>query len=206
MFFQLDEIRIFLFVIVGFLKILGYVFIVIFGAFNFKREEKVRGSIFFVIIGALEIIYELLEWRLYGLIPVIMDYSVLSYWISYAIMYIIPYIISLTTFGILIIILGKRNKENYGKSLLLSGIFWIIYSSILLITNIYGLFKSIVLIRQIVLIIVIAFAVVSMTFFVLYSSKIKEKKLLIASVILLTASIIFIFYTIIEILYLISIP
>lgn len=206
MLFQLSlpEIMNLLYVIVMFLTVLGYIFIVIGGAFNLKREEKLNSSIFFIVIGVVEILYEYIKWGLQPIILMIMGYSILSYRISYAIANIIPYIISIITFGILIIIIGKRNKENYGKNLLFSGIFWIVYATTWLIINTFGLFTVAPIVGftlMIISIIILAFMVGSRIFLLLYSTKIKEKNLLSASIILLTATTVFIFYTIINFIY-----
>lgn len=204
MLFQLPVIMNLLYITIMFLTVLGYIFIVIAGAFNLKREGKLNSSIFFIIIGAVEILYEFLKGRLQLIIPMIMGYSTLSYRISYAIVNIIPYIISIITFGILIIIIGKRNKENYGKNLLFSGIFWIVYATTWLIINIYGLFPVAPIVGftfMIISIIILAFIVGSRIFLLLYSIKIREKNLLSASIILLTATTVFIFYTIINFIY-----
>jgi len=197
MLFQLVEIRNILDVTLSTLLILGYLFIAIAGAFNLKREEKLNGSKFFIIIGAVEIIYEILKFRLYFLILTIMGYTILSMNMTYVIWNIIPFIISITTFGIFIIILGKKNKENFGKKLLLSGIFWIVYSVIILIKNMillpFPLFPIppiVVITFEIVAVILITFMVLSRIFLLLYASKISERYLLISSIILLTASIV----------------
>ncbi|MFX0025643.1 MAG: hypothetical protein ACFE8M_04450 [Candidatus Hermodarchaeota archaeon] len=204
MLFQLYEIRNLLDVVISFLLVSGYLFIVIAGALNLRREEKLNGSKFFIIIGAVETVYELIKWRSSSLVYMYME-SIQGMRIAYAIQWIIPNIISIITFGILIIILGKRNKENFGKSLLLSGIFWIVFAVILLIRNILfgGFFPlNITIITTFVIIgaIVIAFMVVSRIFLLLYASKINEKYLLASSIILLIASMVFIGYTIVDLL------
>ncbi len=205
MLFQPYEIRNLLDVVVSFLLVSGYLFIVIAGALNLRREEKLNSSKFFIIIGAVETVYELIKWRLWPLVYMFMGTTIQSMRIVYAIQWIIPNIISIITFGILIIILGKRNKENFGKSLLLSGIFWIVFAVILLIRNIlfWGFFPlniTIITTFQIIGVIVIAFMVVSRIFLLLYASKINEKYLLVSSIILLIASMAFIGYTIVDLL------
>ncbi|MFX1588290.1 MAG: hypothetical protein ACFFC1_09055 [Promethearchaeota archaeon] len=204
MLFQLYEIRDLLDVIISFLLVSGYLFIVIAGALNLRREEKLNGSKFFIIIGAVETVYELIKWRSWPLVYMFTE-SIQGMRIAYAIQWIIPMIISIITFGILIIILGKRNKENFGKSLMLSGIFWIVFAVILLIRNVLfgGFFLlNITIITTFVIIgaIVIAFMVVSRIFLLLYASKINEKYLLASSIILLIASMVFIGYTIVDLL------
>ncbi|MFX1353289.1 MAG: hypothetical protein ACFFGP_04945 [Promethearchaeota archaeon] len=199
----MGEIRIILDVTLSSLLILGYLFIAIAGAFNLKREEKLNGSIFLIIIGAVEILYEILKFRLYNMILTVMGYTLESMSITYTIWNIIPYIISIFTFGILIIILGKKNKENFGKTLLLSGIFWIVYSVMILIKNIvifpFSLLPIppiVVITFQIVAVVFITFMVLSRIFLMLYGSKISERYLFGSSIILLIASTVLIIYSI----------
>lgn len=204
MLFQLYEIRNLLDVVISFFLVSGYLFIVIAGALNLRREEKLNGSKFFIIIGAVETVYELIKWRSSSLVYMFME-SVQGMRIAYAILWIIPSIISIITFGILIIILGKRNKENFGKNILLSGIFWIVFAVIQLIRNILfgGFFPlniTIINTFYIMGVIIIAFMVVSRIFLLLYASKINEKYLLVSSIILLIASMVFIGYNFVDLL------
>lgn len=207
MLFQLIETRIVLDIIGLSLLIIAYLFIVIAGALNLKKEEKLQGSIFFIIIGAIEIVYGLLKGRLSSLVYTFMGFTPLTMNINHIIMYIMPNIISMITFGILIIILGKKNSERFGKNLLLSGIFWIVYSVILLIVNIimfpaslFPLTPTLVLIFEIIAIIIIPLMVVSRIFLLLYALKIRVKCLTISSIILIIASAVFFIYWIITLL------
>jgi len=205
MLFQPYEIRNLLDVVISFLLVSGYLFIVIAGALNLRREEKLNGSKFFIIIGAVETVYELIKWRLWPLVYMFMGSTIQSMRLVHAIMWIIPNIISIITFGILVIILGKKNKENFGKNLLLSGTFWIVFAGFLLIRSILfgGFFPlniTIITTFYIMGVIIIAFMVVSRIFLLLYASKINEKYLLASSIILLIASMVFIGYTIVDLL------
>lgn len=204
MLFQLIEIRIILELTIYSLLIIAYLFIVIAGALNLKKEEKLQGSIFFTIIGAIEIVYGLLKARLSYLVYALIGFSVN---INHIIMFIIPNIISIITFGILIIILGKKNNERFGKNLLLSGIFWTVYSVILLIINIilfpislFPITPTLALIFEIVAVIIIPLMVVSRIFLLLYALKIRVKCLAISSIILIIASAVYFIYWIITLL------
>ena len=205
MLFQFSELSSLLNVILTILLISGYLFIVITGAINLGREEKLKFPIFFIIIGSVEIIYEYMRWRIWPLVYMIMGSTILSSRIVHAIMYIIPSIISIITFGVMILLLGKKNKENFGKNLFLSGIFWIIYSAIILIYYIFGWgFFSVPFIIyiafDIVVLIIIAFMIVSRIFLLLYAIRINERYLLASSIILLNASVVFIFYSIVNLI------
>jgi hypothetical protein len=156
-----------------------------------------------MIVGAVELIYEVMRWRVFNWVYMVMGYSVESMKIVHAIMRVIPSIISVVTFGIFFLILWKKNPENHGKKLLLSGIFWIVYSVVLLVNyiltwdffplspNIYIILHEIILGASILMI-------VSRIFIMVYAIKIKEKFILIASIFLLIASIILIGFSVID--------
>ena len=185
-----------------FLTIIGDIFIVIAGAFNLKREEKVNSSIFFLIIGAVEIVNVFLNWQLYDIAHMIFeDLPVLLYIIGV----IIPSIISINTFGVLLIILGKQNREKYGKFLIVSGILWLIYITVRLNLFISSLSLLFLLLNGLILMIMVIFIpillIVSRIFLLLYSFKIKERILLTASIFLLNGSLVSLFYVIFHISY-----
>ena len=185
-----------------FLTIIGDIFIVIAGAFNLKREEKVNSSIFFLIIGAVEIVNVFLNWQLYDIAHMIFeDLPVLLYIIGV----IIPSIISINTFGVLLIILGKQNREKYGKFLIVSGILWLVYITVRLSLFIGSLSLLFLFINGLILMIMVIFIpillIVSRIFLLLYSFKIKERILLTASIFLLNGSIVSLFYVIFHISY-----
>ena len=185
-----------------FLTIIGDIFIVIAGAFNLKREEKVNSSIFFLIIGAVEIVNVFLNWQLYDIAHMIFeDLPALLYIIGV----IIPSIISINTFGVLLIILGKQNREKYGKFLIVSGILWLIYITVRLNLFISSLSLLFLLLNGLILMIMVIFIpillIVSRIFLLLYSFKIKERILLTASIFLLNGSLVSLFYVIFHISY-----
>ena len=196
MLFQLYDLINLLQLIVYFLLISGYLFIAISGAFNLRREEKYNGAVFFVIIGAVELLYEVMRWRVYSWIYYVMGYSPLSTIVVEAIMSVIPYFISIITFGVFFLILWKKNSENHGKLLLISGILWIVYSVILFVIYFlaWDLFPLTILyiISQGVVLGVSVLMIVSRIFLLVYAAKIKGKFLIISSIFLLTASIIII--------------
>ncbi|MEJ2294302.1 MAG: hypothetical protein P8Y23_05985 [Candidatus Lokiarchaeota archaeon] len=185
-----------------FLTLIGNIFIVIAGAFNLKREEKVNSSIFFLIIGAVEIMNVFLNWQLYDIAHMIFeDLPALIYIIGA----IIPFIISINTFGVLLIILGKQNIEKYGKFLIVSGILWLVYITVRLSLFISSLSLLFLFINGLILMIMVIFIpillIVSRIFLLLYSFKIKERILLTASIFLLNGSIVSLFYVIFHISY-----
>ena len=185
-----------------FLTLIGNIFIVIAGAFNLKREEKVNSSIFFLIIGAVEIVNVFLNWQLYDIAHMIFeDLPALLYIIGV----IIPSIISINTFGVLLIILGKQNREKYGKFLIVSGILWLVYITVRLSLFIGSLSLLFLFINGLILMIMVIFIpillIVSRIFLLLYSFKINERILLTASIFLLNGSLVSLFYVIFHISY-----
>ncbi|NHJ22846.1 MAG: hypothetical protein EAX91_18025 [Candidatus Lokiarchaeota archaeon] len=196
MLFQIYDLINLLQIIVYFLLISGYLFIAISGAFNLRREEKYNGAVFFVIIGAVELIYEAMRWHVYNWVYYVMGYSPFSVIIVEAIMSVIPYFISIITFGVFFLILWKKNSENHGKILLISGIFWIVYSVVMFLIYFlaWDLFPLTILyiISQGVVVGVSILMIVSRIFLLVYATKIKEKFLIISSIFLLNASIIII--------------
>ena len=123
----------------------------------------------------------------------------------YIIGVIIPSIISINTFGVLLIILGKQNREKYGKFLIVSGILWLIYITVRLNLFISSLSLLFLLLNGLILMIMVIFIpillIVSRIFLLLYSFKIKERILLTASIFLLNGSLVSLFYVIFHISY-----
>jgi hypothetical protein len=155
---------------------------------NLEREEKVKGSIVFIVIGATPIVYELISFQLYILADDILPSGLDEYEI---IIFIIPRIISIITFGILIMVLGKINIDNNGKMLLISGILWLIYAVILLIISFGTIFPiPVITIVAIILGIVnLALMLSSRVFFLIYTTKIEDVILLVSSIALLVSTI-----------------
>lgn len=167
----------------------GYILLVIGGTMDLKRTEKVERSMLFIIIGAAGIISEVIMVRIYYLVDEIIGVGSVEYII---IMSIIPIIISIITFGVLIIVLGKLNIENFGKYLLISGIFWTIYAVILLIINLGSIFPFPVplgkLAYDILALIIFAFMIGARILFVIYTAKIDNVVFLVSSIALLISS------------------
>ena len=166
----------------------GFVVVIIGGAIYLKREGMVKKSILFVIIGAVEVIYPLIATRIYYLVAEIIGFGYDQY---YFIVYTIPIIISINTFGILIIVLGKLNSENSGIFLLISGIFWTIYAAMTLILNLRTFVPFPILdfvIWTTLSLVSFAFMITARILFVIYSVKIGEKVFLVSSIFLLISS------------------
>jgi hypothetical protein len=127
--------------------------------------------------------------RIYYLVDEIIGVGSVEYII---IMSIIPTIISIITFGVLIIVLGKLNIENFGKYLLISGIFWTIYSVNLLIINLRSIFPFPVpfslIAHNILVLIMLAFMIGARILFVIYTAKIDNVVFLASSIALLISS------------------
>ena len=174
----------------------GYLLVVIGGTMNLKRKEKVEKSILFIIIGAAGIIYEFIKWPIHNLVDEIIGVGFDEY---YTIIVIIPIIISIITFGVLMIVLGKLNSENFGKYLLISGIFWTIYAVILLIINLGSIFPFPVplgkLAYDILALIIFAFMIGARILFVIYTAKIDNVVFLVSSIALLISSATYVIFS-----------
>ena len=187
-----------MFLIIPLFLFSGYILLVIGGTMDLKRTEKVERSMLFIIIGAVGIISEVIMVRIYYLVDEIFNVGFEEY---YTIMIIIPSIISIITFGVLIIILGKLNIENFGKYLLISGILWTIYAVILLIINLGSLFPfpgpppSIYLAISILGLIILAFMIGARILFVIYTAKIDNVVFLVSSIALLISSTTYVIFS-----------
>jgi len=187
-----------MFLIIPLFLFSGYILLVIGGTMDLKRTEKVERSMLFIIIGAVGIISEVIMVRIYYLVDEIFNVGFEEY---YTIIIIIPSIISIITFGLLIIVLGKLNIENFGKYLLISGILWTIYAVILLIINLGSIFPfpgpppSIILAINILGLIILAFMIGARILFVIYTSKIDNVVFLVSSIALLISSTTYVIFS-----------
>jgi hypothetical protein len=161
---------------------------IISGTMNLEREEKVKGSIAFILIGAIPIVYQMISFQLYILTDDILPSGLDEYEI---IIFIIPRIISIITFGILIMVLGKINIDNNGKMLLISGILWLIYAVNLLITSFGYIFPIPVPTTAAIIlgIVNLALMLASRVFFLIYTTKIEDVILLVSSIALLVSTV-----------------
>lgn len=166
----------------------GLILMIISGTMNLEREEKVKGSIAFILIGAIPIVYQMISFQLYILTDDILPSGLDEYEI---IIFIIPRIISIITFGILIMVLGKINIDNNGKRLLISGILWLIYAVNLLITSFGYIFPIPVPTTAAIIlgIVNLALMLASRVFFLIYTTKIEDVILLVSSIALLVSTI-----------------
>ena len=178
-----------MFLIIPLFLFSGYILLVIGGTMDLKRTEKVERSMLFIIIGAAGIISEVIMVRIYYLVDTIFNVGFEEY---ITIRIIIPNIISIITFGVLIIVLGKLNIKNFGKYLLISGIFWTIYSVNLLIINLLSIFPFPIpfspIAYNILVLIMLAFMIGARILFVIYTAKIDNVVFLVSSIALLISS------------------
>lgn len=177
----------------------AYVLLIISGTMNLEREEKVKGSIAFIAIGAALIIYEMIRFPLYMLADDILPSGLEEY---YVITFIIPNIISLISFGLLIIVLGKINIDNQGKNLLISGILWSIYAVVMVIINIGAIIPfpgspTLIIVIGIIGLVILAFMIASRIFLLIYSIKIEETILLVSSILLLVSAVAYVIFDLI---------
>ena len=199
MLFQYDifDIMLILRFIIVFLQVIGFLGLIIVGSSRIRNSGTINKSMVFIIVGAIEIIYLAINDRIFTLILGLSGvYTIEILVVREALNGMIPNIISLITFGSLFLFLGIRNKQNFGKYLMYSGIFWTVfgvisivpYSIFLLAIVPAGIPYSLIQLVYVMIPIASIFMVTSSVFFVIYASKLDVKILLISSICLLVAS------------------
>lgn len=199
MLFQYDifDIMLILRFIIVFLQVIGFLGLIIVGSSRIRNSGTINKSMVFIIVGAIEIIYLAINDRIFTLILGLSGvYTLEILVVREALNGMIPNIISLITFGSLFLFLGIRNRQNFGKYLMYSGIFWTVfgvisivpYSIFLLAIVPAGIPYSLIQLVYVMMPIASIFMVTSSVFFVIYASKLDVKILLISSICLLVAS------------------
>ena len=187
------------FVIVLF-QVTGFLGLIIVGSSRIRNTGTINKSVVFTIVGVIEIIYLVINECIFRLILVMTGhYTLQILMVQDALNGLIPNIISLVTFGSLFLILGIRNRQNFGKYLKYSGIFGIVFGVISIVANNilflgyvpYPIPFSFILLGYIITPIASIFMVTSSVFFVIYASKLDSKILLYSSIFLLVASSLF---------------
>ena len=194
-----DTVRILSFIII-LLQVLGAIGLIIVGSSRIRKNGTIKNSVVFTIGGFILAIFLVLNERIYFLMvrlggsEFLEDLGPIFYQL---LIQMLPSVVSLTTFGALFLLLGIKNKQNYGKFLMLSGIFWIIFGTISILLNINYILGYIRMPHisglsgfylEYVRVIIPVFTVISSVFFLIYAIKIKVKTLLYSSIILLVAS------------------
>jgi len=199
MLFQYDifDIMLILRFIIVFLQVIGFLGLIIVGSSRIRNSGTINKSMIFIIVGGIEIIYLAINDRIFTLILGLSGvYTIEILVVREALNGMIPNIISLITFGSLFLFLGIRNRQNFGKYLMYSGIFWtvfgvisiVLYSIFLLAIVPAGIPYSLIQLVYVMMPVTSIFMVTSSVFFVIYASKLDVKILLISSICLLVAS------------------
>lgn len=187
------------------LQVIGAIGLIIVGSSRIRKNNTINNSVVFAYIGLIEALVLVVNERILDLLTVLGGSVFLDYLrpIFYVVLIqMLPNLVSLTTFGALFLFLGTRNKQNYGKFLMFSGIFWVIFGAIsILIYSNYLLLDILAyyhisnpfpyiyfLIMEFVWAIIPIFTVISSVFFLIYAIKIKVKTLLFCSIIFLVAT------------------
>jgi hypothetical protein len=182
------------------LQVTAFCGLIIFGISRTRNSDTINKSVVFPIVGVINITYFAMYERINYLVYSFSDGAMVYYQIRYALlMGLIPNILSLITVGALFLVLGKRNKENFGKFLMFSGIFWTVFGVI--ITIFYSIMLStytlpsvpdeIFLVSLFLPPFASIFMVTSSVFFLIYTIKVDVKILLFSSICLLGASCVF---------------
>ena len=199
MLFQYDifDIMLILRFIIVILQVIGLLGLIIVGSSRIRNSGTINKAMVFIIVGAIEIIYLAINDRIFTLILGLSGvYTIEILVVREVLNGMIPNIISLITFGSLFLFLGIRNRQNFGKYLMYSGIFWTVfgvisivpYSIFLLAIVPAGIPYSLIQLVYVMMPIASIFMVTSSVFFVIYASKLDVKILLISSICLLVAS------------------
>ena len=195
-------------------QVIGLLGLILVGSSRFREDGTINKSVILIIVGSVEIIYLVINERIYYLIQGIMGPITLQLLAMRSALYgLVPNVISLITFGVLFLYLGIKNKENYGKLLMFSAIFRVVCGIILIVPYSIDLlsylplsipnqvehiiFRVGLLIASIASIIMIT----SSVFFMRYASKINVKLLFYSSIFLFVASILFFVNSLILITY-----
>ncbi|MFX0025644.1 MAG: hypothetical protein ACFE8M_04455 [Candidatus Hermodarchaeota archaeon] len=185
----------FLDLIISALSIAAYLLLIISSIKLKKNGDRIKNSNIFGIIGILEILSIFIIKNLnqfFQSIPYLP--LTLSYLFAFYFIVMVPAIISLNTFGILFIILGRKNKENHGKKLVIAGILWTIFQLIFIF-----LFQILyIFIGNIIPFFAMALLIVGRIFFVIYAFKAGERYLKCSAIILLNAILLYVIYLILD--------
>ncbi len=168
--------------IINFILLFAFIIFTIAG-YNFKkRNEEFKNTNLFLISGIIGTIWFIISF----LVPAYMfttppTPAELQFAYLYSLVWhsLVPSFILIGIFGVINIILGLRNKKNYGLWLLLSGILFIVCTLLDLIPTISPLF-------DILLEVVISIGMVlSSCFYLYFSLKLKSTYLLVFSILFL---------------------
>lgn len=216
MFFQFEILiafsRILQFTVVLF-QAIGFLGLITVGITRTREKSIIEKSFLLIIVGSAEFIYLVINERIFNLIFGLQGvYTLELLAIQDALNYLVPNIISMMTFGGLFLYLGIRNKQNFGRLLVLSAICRIIGGIILIfpynITSLANLSLPITLqdLQLAYMIIPIASisVIISYIFLLRYTLKINVKLLFYASILLLVASSLFFVKSIIQFIIIIS--
>ena len=134
MFETLIDLRGILSFIVVLFQVLGLVGLIVVGTSRIRNINSINKSVVLIIVGAIEVIYLAINERVFSVIFHLVGYYTYEILAMREALYgLVPNIISLITFGALFLYLGLRNRENLGKLLMISAIFWIVYGTILFV-------------------------------------------------------------------------
>ncbi|MFX1478684.1 MAG: hypothetical protein ACFFCI_11200, partial [Promethearchaeota archaeon] len=174
--------------IISAISISAYLLLVI-SSFKLQgNHDRVKKSNIFAIIGILEI-FSIFMMKNLNQFFQSLPYLPLNLSHLFAVLFIIiiPAVISLNTFGILFIILGRMNTENQGKKLVIAGILWMIFQGI-----------YIVLFMSILPPLIAPLLIGARVLFILYAFKMGERYLKITAILLLIATLLYLNYLLLD--------
>ncbi|MFX1490086.1 MAG: hypothetical protein ACFFBI_13110 [Promethearchaeota archaeon] len=168
---------------------IGAYLLLIISSFKLQgNQDRVKKSNIFAIIGILEIISIFMMKILNQFFQSLPYLSLnLSHLFAVFLIFIIPAVISLNTFGILFIILGRKNTKNQGEKLVFAGILWMIFQGIYIV--LYG---------SILPPLIAPLLIGARVLFILYAFKMGERYLKVAAILLLIATPLYLNYLLLD--------
>ena len=175
------------------LFIITNIFFLLVGQKNHEKREKINDSHFFILLGAINIVWLTIELTLMDFVP-ILSLSINEFY-AYMLFFVYSpaFLIDISTFGVLLIIIALRNEATYGNLLMISAISSLIHTTLALISTfllqgslLIGISPTgaILIVIGLINIISMIFLVIFNIFLMLYSYKIDESYLKIAALML----------------------
>ena len=192
------------------LFITANIFFLILGQKYHEKREKIQESRFFILLGAINIIWLIIELTLMDFVT-LLSLSIDEFYVYMLFFIYSPAIlVDILTFGVLLILIALKNEAQYGNTLLYAAISSVIYTcsgyiSLFLIQFSLSLGINptgiILMISGIINIISLIFLIMFNIFLIFYSFRLDELYFKIPAILLLINSIIFILNLILLMFY-----
>lgn len=192
------------------LFIIANIFILLVGQKYHEKREKIRASHLFILLGAINIVWLIIELTLADFIP-LLSLSIDEYYAFMLFFIESPgFIINILTFGVILLLIASKNEAYHGNLLTYTAISSIIHAVLAFISTLLldgslsmGMNPTgmIVIIIGIINIISLVFLVIFNLFLILYSFRLDELYFKIAATLLLINTLLTILTMILSIFY-----